>query len=87
MKRTLLWMMTFLLLGTVGCKNKIDESVKEQAQKIAVAEILNRGLAYLADGKYYTARKYFEMIIDNAPNSREFPMAKLGMADAYFFDI
>ena len=40
----------------------------------------------MANGKYYNARRHFEVIIDNAPNSKLFSSAKLGFADAYFYD-
>jgi len=85
--RKILIIPVVMILFTAGCKKQIDETVKEDSQRVPVAQVLERGLGYLGNGKYYTARKYFEMIMDNAPNSLEFPRAKLGMADAYYYDI
>lgn len=76
-----------MVLLTAGCKKRIDNQVERNSLEVPVAEVLERGLGYLADGKFYTARRYFEMIQDNAANSMEFPQAKIGLADAYFYDI
>lgn len=70
-----------------ACKKAVDRKVEKQGGEVPVSEILDIGRSYLANGKHYTARKYFQLIIDNAPNSVEFPNAKLALADAYFFDV
>lgn len=72
-----------ILLFSSSCKKKNDT---EQLKGYAVSTVYNKAMDYMANGKFYNARRYFEVIIDNAPNSKLFSSAKLGFADAYFFD-
>ncbi len=76
-----------LLLFTGGCKKKVNDSLMKGQKEVAVSTIYQEGLSYLANGSYTRARNYFQLIIDNAPNSKEFPNAKLGVADSEFFDL
>ncbi len=85
--RKLIIIAILTILVMPACKKAVDREVEKKSGEVPVAEILDMGRAYLANGKYYTARKYFQLIIDNAPNSGQFPAAKLGLADAYYFDL
>ncbi len=84
-KLIIIAILTILLMP--ACKKAVDREVQKKGSEVPVAEIVDMGRAYMASGKYYTARKYFQLVIDNAPNSVEFPAAKLGLADAYYFDL
>ncbi len=76
-------LLTVLLLFSFSCKKKNDT---EKLKGYAVSTVYNKAMDYMANGKYYNARRHFEVIIDNAPTSRYFSKAKLGYADAFFFD-
>ena len=76
--RKILIIPILLTLLISGCKKRIDEEVKQDLLHVPVAQVLEKAMGYLADGKFYTARKYFELIMDNAPNSLEFYQAKHG---------
>ncbi len=85
--RRLLLVFLALLLIMGGCRKKVDSKLWNGGKEVPVAQVYQKGLTYLSDGKYAKARQYFQLIIDNAANSREFPKAKLGIADAEFFDL
>ncbi len=76
--------LTFIFLN--ACKSAKEANI-ERAKKIAVSEVYLKGMEYLLNKNYSSARDYFEVIIDNATNSEYFPYAKLAYADALFFDI
>ena len=86
-------MKKFIIAGLIltifffnACKSAKEENI-ERAKKIAVSEVYLKGMEYLLNKNYSSARDYFEVIIDNATNSEYFPYAKLAYADALFFDI
>ncbi|NOZ13743.1 MAG: outer membrane protein assembly factor BamD [Acidobacteria bacterium] len=76
-----------LLLFSAGCKKKVNDSLMKGQKEVPVSTIYQEGLSYLASGRYTRARSFFQLIIDNAPNSKEFADAKLGVADSEFFDL
>ncbi|PJB81244.1 MAG: hypothetical protein CO090_03480 [Acidobacteria bacterium CG_4_9_14_3_um_filter_49_7] len=85
--RRLLLVSLALLLVMGGCRKKVDSKLWNGGKEVPVAQVYQKGLTYLSDGKYAKARQYFQLIIDNAANSKEFSKAKLGIADAEFFDL
>lgn len=85
--RKLFVILLFFTLMLTGCKKKVDSTMMTGAHKEAVSDVYQKGLTYFGNGKYAMARRYFQLIIDNAPGSREFAKAKLRMADSYFFDL
>ncbi len=88
MRRLLLVFLSLVLvIGMAGCRKKIDNTLMKGQKEVPVSQVYQKGLAYLAAGKYTRARQYFQLIIDNAANSKEFPDAKLSLADAEFFDL
>lgn len=72
-----------LLVFAPSCKKKNDT---DKLKGYSVNTIYNKAMDYMANGKFYNARRHFEVIIDNAPSSNLFSNAKLGFADSYFFD-
>ncbi|RLE20312.1 MAG: hypothetical protein DRJ08_07150 [Acidobacteria bacterium] len=85
--RRLLLVSLCLLLVMGGCRKKVDSKLWTGGKQVPVSQVYEKGLTYLSDGKYAKARQYFQLIIDNAANSKEFSKAKLGIADAEFFDL
>lgn len=85
--RRLLLVFLSLLLVMGGCRKKVDSKVWTGGKQVPVDQVYQKGLTYLSNGKYTKARQYFQLIIDNAANSKEFSKAKLGIADAEFFDL
>ncbi len=85
--RRLLLVFLSLLLVMGGCRKKVDSKLWTGGKQVPVAQVYQKGLTYLSNGKYAKARQYFQLIIDNAANSKEFSKAKLGIADAEFFDL
>ncbi|NOY23977.1 MAG: outer membrane protein assembly factor BamD [Acidobacteria bacterium] len=85
--RRLLLVFLSLLLVMGGCRKKVDSKLWTGGKQVPVSQVYQKGLTYLSDGKYAKARQYFQLIIDNAANSKEFSRAKLGIADAEFFDL
>ena len=72
-----------LLGGTVACKKpaaKVAEPVGQSA-----AEILAEGEIYLQNGKWEDGRKILRVIEERLPSSKDFPAAKLLVADSFFF--
>ena len=85
--RRLLVVSLCLLLVMGGCRKKVESKLWTGGKEVPVSQVYQSGLTYLAGGKYAKARQYFQLIIDNAANSKEFSKAKLGIADAEFFDL
>ena len=65
-----------------GCASK---SKKPAATPVADADkyLFEQATAYLNHKKWVRAREYFKQIVDNYPQSRYRPDAKLGLGDAY----
>ena len=86
MKKFIIGVLILTLVFLNACKSAKEANI-ERAKKIAVSEVYLKGMEYLLNKNYSSARDYFEVIIDNATNSEYFPYAKLAYADALFFDI
>ncbi len=86
MRKVFIAVLIITLIFSDACKS-VKESNIENAKKIAVSKVYLKGMEYLLNGNYSSARDYFEVIIDNATNTEYFPYAKLAYADALFFDL
>ena len=73
-----------LLLEAAGCaqrSTKIPPDTKEPDKFL-----YDRGTAALAEKRWYTAREFFQTLIDTYPQSTHRADAKLGLGDAYLGD-
>ena len=73
-----------LLLGNVGYSKHITDNSHKYKNKNA-RELLTKGEAYCHKGRWEEGRDMLRYIEDYLPSSPELPLAKLTLADSFFF--
>lgn len=73
-----------LLGGALACSKKPSTAPDPYRNKNA-PELLASGELYMQNGKWEEGRKMLRSIEERLPSSKEFPIAKLLIADSFFF--
>ena len=73
-----------LLLGGAACSRK-PKTVADPYKGLSAAELLASGTVYLQNGKWEEGRKMLRNIEERLPSSKEFPAAKMLIADSFFY--
>jgi outer membrane protein assembly factor BamD len=76
------WLLVAFLLATAGCGGKRDDPIL----RLSAEEALALGKQYLAQEKYFKARRHLTHAFEVEPNSRNGREALLLAADAYYLD-
>jgi outer membrane protein assembly factor BamD len=77
-------LLTVALAGITGCADRSTKIPPGTAQPDQF--LFDRGNKALADKRWYSAREFFQTLIDTYPQSPHRADAKLGLADAYLGD-
>jgi outer membrane protein assembly factor BamD len=83
-RRALLSALVLALLALTGCAERSTKIPPGTAQPDQF--LFERGNKALTDKKWFTAREFFQTLIDTYPQSTHRADAKLGLADAYLGD-
>ena len=83
-RRTALSALVVALLGIAACAERGTKIPPGTAQPDQF--LFERGNAALGEKRWYTAREFFQTLIDTYPQSQHRADAKLGLADAYLGD-
>jgi len=73
-----------ILGGILACSGKPQTQVDPFRNRTA-PDLLATGLMYMQNGKWDEGRRMLRSIEERLPSSPEFPIAKLAIADSYFF--
>jgi outer membrane protein assembly factor BamD len=74
-----------LLGGALACSNKNPKAAPDPYRNRNAKDLLASGKVYLDNGKWVEGRKMLRSIEERLPSSPEFPIAKLLIADSFFF--
>jgi len=74
-----------LLLGGVMACNRAPRAEVDPFRNEGAAALLAKGTVYLQNGKWEEGRRMFRSIEERLPSSPEFPVAKLLIADSFFY--
>ena len=74
-----------LILGGLACTSPKPTTAPDPYKSKGAAELLATGRIYLENGKWEEGRKMLRSIEERLPSSKEFPVAKLLIADSFFF--
>jgi len=73
-----------LIAGLLACSGK-PKTQPDPYRSRTAADLLADGLVHLQNGKWEEGRKMLRSIEERLPSSPQFPIAKLLIADSYFF--
>jgi outer membrane protein assembly factor BamD len=79
-----LFLPAVLLLAVLACENK-PKTQPDPYRTRTAPDLLATGLVYLQNGKWEEGRRMLRSIEERLPSSPEFPIAKLLIADSFFF--
>lgn len=90
LKRTLEWVLIVVLAVSAfnGCakKQKLTLADRVRLGNVSIDEVFDEAERLMRKRDYIEARKWYRIIEAQAPDSKYFSRAKLGIADSYFFD-
>jgi len=86
-RSTVLLSLTALLLmgGVLACRGTSPKVAPDPYRNRNAPELLALGKVYLDNGKWEEGRKMLRSIEERLPSSKEFPIAKLLIADSFFY--
>jgi len=73
-----------LLLGVLACR-KSPSTQPDPYRNRGAADLLASGQMYMQNGKWEEGRRMLRSIEERLPSSKEFPLAKMLIADSFFF--
>lgn len=80
-----IYLPVLLILGGLACSPKKVTAQVDPYRGKGAEELLATGRVYLENGKWEEGRKMLRSIEERLPSSKEFPIAKLLIADSFFF--
>ena len=86
MRKFIVYGLAFAMLFSACGKRKMTLAEKVQKENVPISTVYTEAVKLMGKRKYLDARKWFRVIETQAPDSKYFTDAKLGIADSYFFD-